>query len=194
MEFYTFPALGDLRKAKDEAQEYMYPNEQPYIAVCEGYLSDDECDRILNDTGYNEPHLFPGCGSASVKEYGPMVEGIMEPIVEVAKAANRYFWEYEIFNLYVAWLQEYTFDCDYMLHMDTSPGQMRKLTALAILSDPEDYRGGKLRFWIPHKEFCPAQKRGTIIIFPYWVMHEVKRITYGVRRTVNVGFWGPPFK
>ena len=43
--------------------------------------------------------------------------------------------------------------------------------------------------WPSHR--CPAP--GTVVVFQ-WLIHDVSRVTAGLRRTVKLGFWGPPLR
>ncbi|MFT7073376.1 MAG: PKHD-type hydroxylase [Patiriisocius sp.] len=62
------------------------------------------------------------------------------------------------------------------------------------LSDPNDYEGGDLRFMI-NKEIVNAPKeKGTIIIFPSFIMHRVTPITKGTRQSIVGWVSGPPYR
>lgn len=80
-------------------------------------------------------------------------------------------------------------------------GKIRKLSMTLSLSDPKDYKGGNLRFDLgPHrgdnryhtcKEIRP---KGSIVIFPSHVMHQVTPVTSGTRYSLVAWSLGPPFK
>jgi PKHD-type hydroxylase len=80
-------------------------------------------------------------------------------------------------------------------------GKIRKLSMTLSLSDPKTYKGGNLRFDLgPHrgdnryhtcKEIRP---RGSIVVFPSHVIHQVTPVTSGTRYSLVAWSLGPPFK
>lgn len=81
-------------------------------------------------------------------------------------------------------------------HLDFGAGEIsaRKLSMTIQLSDPNDYEGGDLRFMI-NKEIVNAPKeKGTIIIFPSFIMHRVTPITKGTRQSIVGWVSGPPYR
>jgi PKHD-type hydroxylase len=80
--------------------------------------------------------------------------------------------------------------------MDFGAGEIshRKLSLTVQLSDPNDYEGGKLQFMIDrHVDDAPAQ-RGTVIVFPLFVMHRVTPVERGVRRSIVGWVSGLPYR
>ena len=83
-------------------------------------------------------------------------------------------------------------------HMDmilgVSPGNIqipRKLSAGLLLSD--DFEGGEFEFGFDQKE-NPKFKAGTLIVFPSFMIHRVKPVTKGIRRSLVTWCVGPKFK
>ena len=69
----------------------------------------------------------------------------------------------------------------------------RKLSVSIQLTDPEEYEGGELNFFI-NKDVIEAPKtKGTVIIFPSFFMHKVKMVTKGVRKSLVIWIHGPVF-
>lgn len=103
--------------------------------------------------------------------------------------------------------QYYTFhlDCfDEPYNKPNEPGwhgKIRKLTAVALLSDPSEFEGGQLEFdfrnfsydedtiW-PCKEIL---KKGNVVVFPSFVWHQVKPVTFGKRHTLVTWALGNPY-
>ncbi|QHI36605.1 PKHD-type hydroxylase [Kordia antarctica] len=81
-------------------------------------------------------------------------------------------------------------------HMDFGPGEIsaRKLSMTIQLSDENDYEGGDLQFMINHKIVAAPRKKGTIIIFPSFIMHRVTPITKGIRQSIVGWVSGPPYR
>lgn len=71
--------------------------------------------------------------------------------------------------------------------------QARKLSAVAMLSDPGDFEGGALSV-----DFGTVQpldlERGAIVVMPTWVLHGVEAVTQGERITAVVSGYGPAFR
>jgi PKHD-type hydroxylase len=80
-------------------------------------------------------------------------------------------------------------------------GKIRKLSVTINLSDPKDYKGGNLRFdFGPHdqkKRFhtcTEIRPRGSIIVFPSHVFHQVTPVTKGTRHSLVMWSLGLPFR
>lgn len=188
--YYTIPSTPDLQTQSAHVPAYMFPNTLPYVAVAEEFLSPDWCDLILRDYDPKETYEMHGC-SGRTQEFLHPLPPAMKPVVELMLGANRKFWNYTLGSEYAAWLQSYVTGSSYQLHMDNAPGQNRKLTAVVLLSDREDYSGGVLEICIPDKVFEIPRIRGTVVIFPSWVLHRVTEVRVGFRQSLNLGMWGP---
>ncbi|MFK8104664.1 MAG: 2OG-Fe(II) oxygenase [Saprospiraceae bacterium] len=81
-------------------------------------------------------------------------------------------------------------------HLDFGAGEIsaRKLSMTVQLSDPEEYEGGDLQFMINQKIVTAPREKGTIVIFPSFMMHRVTPITKGVRQSIVGWVSGPPFR
>lgn len=191
MELISFPDRQTLDEAKSRHPEFMRPNVVPYAVVFPGGLSGEECDLIQKNLGVLEPYRVRGCGGVTRETSS---DPSLEPIEVVARAINDLYFGFDLDPGQHSWMQTYLREHKYKLHMDGSPGQMRKLTAVAMLSDPEDYEGGALSLHVHPRRFVVPRQRGTIAVFQHWVLHDVSPILSGKRQTINMGFWGPPFK
>lgn len=79
--------------------------------------------------------------------------------------------------------------------------KIRKLSVTINLTNPKDYKGGNLKFdYGPHanksrfhtcKEIRP---RGSIIVFPSEIYHQVTPVTYGTRYSLVVWCLGRPWR
>ena len=71
----------------------------------------------------------------------------------------------------------------------------RKLSFSVQLSDDSEYVGGDLRFhYIKNQPEVAPRKKGKIIFFPSWVVHDVTPVTQGTRRSLVGWVNGPNFK
>lgn len=187
----TFPSQVGMERAYSATPEYMRPSMVPYAVSLEGALSHQECDVIVESLSPIEPYSMPGCGAVT-REI--VAAPCLDPIELIARNINDRYFGFDLDPGQTSWMQSYEKDGDYHRHMDGSPGQTRKLTAVAILSSPAVYEGGKLKMIVEPKSFMVPRTRGTVVVFQHWVPHEVTPVTIGLRQTINMGFWGPPFK
>jgi PKHD-type hydroxylase len=81
-------------------------------------------------------------------------------------------------------------------HLDFGAGEIsdRKLSITMQLSDPGDYEGGDLQFMVNQKIISAPRDKGTIIIFPSFIIHRVTPITKGVRQSIVGWVSGPPYR
>lgn len=93
----------------------------------------------------------------------------------------------------------------YDWHMDTIMGPMpddnfdeiRKLTCVMLLKEPvKDFSGGEFELNISNEEcpMVPEMTRGTIIAFPSFLIHRVKPVYLGIRKSVVIWVEGPKFR
>jgi 2OG-Fe(II) oxygenase superfamily len=190
---YTFPNGSVLDQCNRITPDYMYPNMCPDVVISEEHLSDDICDTIIETFENFEQYKFTGC-NAKTTEYSIPVPAVLNPITYFALEMNEAHFGYDLNPEPGAWGQTYQLADYYHKHMDGAYGQTRKLTAIAMLTDPETYTGGELMLHIHPNAFVAPNKRGTIIVFSPWLLHEVRAIESGVRQSINMGFWGPSFR
>ena len=93
-------------------------------------------------------------------------------------------------------MAEYTEGHFFEWHMDFGPGgaSNRKLSISVQLSDSDEYEGGDLQFMINHKILCAPRTKGTVVIFPSFVLHRVTPITKGTRRSIVGWLAGQPYR
>ena len=81
-------------------------------------------------------------------------------------------------------------------------GKTRKLSVIVSLSDPKDYKGGRLEFQFRegHKDFTKKivcediLPKGSILVFPSFIYHRVTPVTQGTRYSLVNWILGAPFK
>lgn len=189
--FLSFPDTEALEDAATGAPDFMQPSRVPYAVGIEGILTDAQCDAIVNSLEHLEPYSFKACGGIT-RECSS--DPSLDAIETIGRGLNEWFFNYDLTEGQHSWMQTYAKGNEYRRHMDGSPGQTRKLTAVALLSDPDDYEGGYLALYVRPKTFVVPRTRGTVVVFQHWVEHDVSRVSGGKRQTINMGFWGPPFR
>ena len=81
-------------------------------------------------------------------------------------------------------------------HLDFGPGEssIRKLSMTIQLSDPTEYEGGDLQFMINQNIVTASREKGTIVVFPSFILHRVTPITKGERQSIVGWVSGPPYR
>lgn len=193
MELKCFPSTDVMGKEAEKTPEYMRPDRKAHGIIGVDLLSSAQCDDILEVCAKIEPYQFGRCG-AITRELPRPLDTALWPIEQFARNINTFFYGYDLDPESGAWLQTYETGNYYEVHTDGSPVQSRKLTAVAFLSHPEDYEGGEIKFYTPPTVWSFKPTRGSVIVFQPWLQHSVEMITHGLRQTINLGIWGPPFK
>lgn len=97
----------------------------------------------------------------------------------------------------------------YDWHMDTTLGnsidsmsfdtrETRKLSCVMLLNEPNvDFCGGEFQLYtggdIETNHMTPEMTKGTIICFPSFLIHRVKPVILGVRKSIVIWVTGPKF-
>lgn len=83
----------------------------------------------------------------------------------------------------------------FKMHLDKTFGSViRKLTLVIQLSDPKDYEGSELILHTSSEPDVMTKKRGSVIAFPAYAMHEVRPLISGKRYSLVCWLGGPNFK
>ncbi|MFK7932380.1 MAG: 2OG-Fe(II) oxygenase, partial [Saprospiraceae bacterium] len=81
-------------------------------------------------------------------------------------------------------------------HLDFGAGEIshRKLSISVQLTDESEYEGGDLQFMVNQNIVTAPKKKGTVIIFPSFILHRVTPITKGKRKSIVGWISGPPYR
>jgi hypothetical protein len=176
-------------------------------AVFENHLSDSFCDNLVktysHDSIDKEPPVIGGNGTEGTINKNirdvervllPQNVGIGATLTATGLNANNYWWQYHITHANQTEFLIYKPNGHYNPHVDTfhQHGDARKLTALAFLND--DFEGGKFFLNATGKIYYPPQKKGTVLVFPSYMVHGVEPVTNGVRYSCVTWLIGPYFK
>jgi hypothetical protein len=191
MKFYTLPRQDTIEKEYDRTPESMHPSLVPNAVVAEGYFTSSECHTMKYEGERFLEYQHTGC-NAMTREIGHIPA--FDTFRDLSHAINNTFFGYDLDEQPVSWMQSYGEDANYSLHRDVAPGQTRKLTAVIMLSDRDDYAGGDLTIYAHPFEWVVPATQGTVVVFQPWLPHKVTRVARGYRQTINMGFYGPEFK
>jgi PKHD-type hydroxylase len=89
---------------------------------------------------------------------------------------------------------EESYQGHYSWHVDLgSEACTRKLSVVVQLSDPSEYEGCELQYRVGDQDIVVPKEKGTVIIFPSFLLHRVTPITKGTRRSLALWVNGPSF-
>ena len=93
--------------------------------------------------------------------------------------------------------QNYHMDMNFSLDLNYISDTLRKLSVVLMLSEPGvDFTGGEFLLNLSHEsraENIPLRK-GSVVLFPSFIIHKVAPVTSGLRKTIVVWTIGPKFK
>ena len=123
---------------------------------------------------------------------------IYATLSEAIKKVNTNHFQFDITHLTA--LQFTMYDgkqqSNYKKHLDLGKQfPNRKLSFSVQLSEDDDYTGGDLRFhYIKSQPEVAPRRRGQLIFFPSWTVHDVTPVTQGIRYSLVGWVSGPNFK
>ena len=137
----------------------------------------------------------------------PETAWIFDKVNFILQSANEMFYNFNL-NGYDSF-QYTTYDAEkngnYDWHMDTILGsdlgnswdtETRKLTMILLLNEPDvDFKGGEVQINMGNQDNARTLElpRGRIIAFPSFMIHKVKPVVAGVRKSLVVWIEGPKF-
>lgn len=120
-----------------------------------------------------------------------------QKLEQIAHAANneRYQFDMTGFNEPLQ-LARYGVGDFFDWHLDFGSGNIsnRKLSMTIQLTDPDEYEGGDLQFMINQRVVTAPREKGTIIVFPSFILHRVTETTKGTRESIVAWVSGPAFR
>jgi hypothetical protein len=201
-------SLG-LSKPVSSHQKTNYIQTLTDCAVFENHVTDSFCENLIKtytqDSIKKEPPVIGGNndGKGTINKdirdtervLLPQNIGIGATLTATGLNANHYWWKYNITHANQTEFLIYKPNGHYNPHVDTlhtHSDETRKLTALAILND--DYEGGKFFLNANGNLYYPPQDKGTVLVFPSYMIHGVEPVTQGIRYSCVTWLVGPYFK
>ena len=173
-------------------------------AYCEKVFTKEECDKIIKIA--KEKGLIKGTTNAKTDVRKSKItwlypddnlDWVFRKITDVVLNLNERFFQFDIFGLSEG-LQftNYKAPSDrYGKHIDRSFNFLvRKLSLSIQLTDPKEYEGGELLLYESEKSTEMKKEQGTLILFPSYILHEVKPVTKGERNSLVAWVTGKQFK
>ena len=129
----------------------------------------------------------------------PNTEWIYAKMISMADTANENLWQFDMFsaNEAIQYTEYYDDGGHYDWHIDMNAGfplNQRKISMTVQLTDGSDYEGGEFEVM----RSCDVEKlpkgKGTVLIFPSYLLHRVAPVTSGVRKSLVLWLGGASFK
>lgn len=199
------------QKTKDKINQQAVTGEADLVyRFFEDVLTREDCDIIVESmTSGNFKKELPYIGGGNDEKEGIIdtsirnVERIMLPtykglggiLAAVGLSANYFNWKFNISHANQSEFLIYPSGGRYRSHTDmfmNAREVTRKLTVLAFLND--DFKGGKFFIQNGHEKIYPEQSKGTIVVFPSFMLHGVEDIEEGTRYSAVCWMVGDPFK
>ena len=172
-------------------------------------VSETECDALLDlykkpqagKVGFHKESTNDFVRKVSIQGYAyntaehGIISKILDPIITLA---NREAFGFDISGISEFQISKYRETEYYKEHMDCFMRQIpsqRKLSITLQLSDPGDYEGGEFVFNKDIPGLPPEVKnKGSIIVFPSFLYHQVLPVTQGDRFSLVGWYEGPQWK
>ena len=173
-------------------------------AIFENHLSYGFCDNIIKTYSQESIHKEPPIIghnklNRDIRDTErvrlPLTTGLSATLGATGLNANNYWWQYNITHINQSELFIYKPGGHYNSHVDTVHAHdinTRKLTALAFLND--DFEGGQFFINSNGSLYYPPQSKGTVIVFPSYMVHGVEPVIKGTRYSSACWLAGPYFK
>ncbi len=143
-----------------------------------------------DETGYeagNRKHAGRRSTVAFLDRSDARTEWVYQRLARICVSANEQFWNFSLERSENIQFTTYEAGNFYRYHMDLGVrgwSVFRKLSATVQLSDPADYEGGELVLMSPEGRARASRERGSVVVFPSYVWHQVKPVKSGVRHSL----------
>jgi PKHD-type hydroxylase len=180
----------------DKIKSYLYYND---------FLSEEEIERIfkncnnslfesnLNNNIINQNHRK---SLNKTLEIDQKHEWFFEKLMSYVYDANLNYFGFDISGISEEiQLINYCRESDHVeWHYDRAiDSPIRKLTCIVQLSDPDEYEGCSLLIKSSFIDEDLPKDKGTLIIFPSFMLHKVTPLISGNRWSLTAWITGPPF-
>ena len=125
-------------------------------------------------------------------------EWVIDKIMSQVTEANNAIWNFELKSI-IDNIQYTEYEGNgghYDWHLDIGPGSIshRKISITIQLSDPEEYVGGDLQIMTGSEYTTVPRGKGTVVIFPSFLLHRVVPLTSGNRKSLVLWVGGDHYK
>ena len=173
-------------------------------AYCEQVFTKEECKKIIKiakqkglEKGTTRSNNDVRSSKVSWLYPNDNLEFAYRKITDVVLSLNKKFFQFDIFGLNEGFqFTNYKAPSDkYGKHIDRAYDFLvRKLSLSIQLTEPKEYEGGELILYEDEKGIEMKKEQGTLVLFPSFILHEVKPVTKGERNSLVAWVTGNQFK
>ena len=171
------------------------------VAECDQLLA-QIADAPLRDAGLVGQKRDPAMRRADLVWLDEVAgcDWVMDRAVDLVRAATRALFDFDITDfLESPQVARYdaTREGQLAWHSDIGAGQLaarRKLTIVIQLDPSSAYEGGDLEIWPDNRVVAADRAQGAAVLFPSFMLHRVRPVTAGVRRSLTLWCHGPAFR
>jgi PKHD-type hydroxylase len=129
----------------------------------------------------------------------PETEWLYAKMISMADTSNENLWQFDMFsaNEAIQYTEYYDDGGHYDWHIDMSEGaplNQRKISMTVQLTDGCDYQGGDFEIMRGRNIEQLPKGKGTVLIFPSYLLHRVTPVTSRVRKSLVLWLGGASFK
>jgi PKHD-type hydroxylase len=212
---FANPIFGGimLPRMSEDFPAYMELNPRVHKEIT---FTPEECEKII-DFARLSYGLPAGIGGGNTNEAGtinkdirkadvydiPMTQDniwIYEKVAKAVAVTNEEYFKFDLLGItHGLQLLHYTYNPNeevqghYDWHTDAGPGpsSTRKISYVAMLSEPDKYTGGDLEVMMHGTPITASRERGTVHLFPSYTVHQVTPLQSGERYTLVIWVHGP---
>ena len=174
-------------------------------AYMDNLFTPEECAKIIaiGNAKLEEAKIGDGETKKDIREsqiawlYSADIEFAFRRVTDGIVNLNNQFFNFDLFGL-AEGFQFTRYDAPtghYGMHIDkVLNGTVRKLSLTIQLSSPDDYEGGELALQFSKEADLMPKELGKMVVFPSYVLHEVRPVTKGTRYSLVAWITGKPFK
>jgi hypothetical protein len=179
------------------------------LSTIDSFLTQEACDKLVASLDVKIPAEAARVGVSAENTYGiidkrvrdvknssiPLRAGISSTVFGSTHLLNHEKWKFDISHQQQCDYLVYEKEGHFTSHIDTFLEEgisVRLLTTLLFLND--NYQGGRLFLKVGEEKYYPPQTKGTLLVFPSFILHGVEPVTSGTRKVIVSWAVGPWFK
>tara|TARA_R110000787_G_scaffold282860_1_gene395024 strand:+ start:1217 stop:1834 length:618 start_codon:yes stop_codon:yes gene_type:complete len=175
-----------------------------FYAFWTNAFSKEECQTIINvakDKGLlkGETRGKHDVRNSKVSWLYPSdgIDWVFRRVTDITLNLNEKFFKFDLFGINEGFqFTNYQSPSGkYGKHIDRATNTpVRKLSISIQLTNPKEYQGGELYLYDDDKGTLMKKEQGTLVLFPSYILHEVKPVTKGERNSLVSWVTGKQFK
>lgn len=176
--------------------DHIFDDDDCSLLIKEAYKKGFESSALGNDVEggiYSNPEIRKSFGARI-----PIAENnwLQEKLIPALSKVNSEF-KFDLGGIMDLQVLKYNVGSYIKPHLDIYSHRsevQRKVTFVIQLTDQEEYTGGDLRLHINYEPVVMTKKKGTLIAFPAYTLHDVTEILSGKRYSCIGWCFGNEFK